>query len=153
MASGTLLCAYAEELREVNDSKCVVTSTLSGLVYFTISLKRKLPGAWRLYKAWAKHEPGRRAPPLTVLMTQAVAGYFAHQGEKRAAVMICAAHHCILRTDEMPSLRSTDVTFAGTLCQLRLRGTKIGQRLDITEETCILDPWLFRTFKKVIKCA
>ena len=151
VAFDTLLCAYAEELWQENDSKSVLANTLSGLVYFTISLKQKLPGAWRLYKAWAKHEPGRRAPPLTVLMMQAVAGYFAYQGEKRAAVMICTAHHCILRTGEMLSLRSTDVTFAGTLCQLRLRDTKIGQRLDITEETNILDPWLFRTFKKVIK--
>ena len=88
MAFDTLLCAYAEELRQENDSKCVLANTLSGLVYFTISLKRKLQGAWRLYKAWVKHKPGRRAPPLTVLLMQAVAGCFAHQGEKRGPVMI-----------------------------------------------------------------
>ncbi len=151
VAFDTLLCAYAEGLWEEGDSKSVLVNTLSGLTYFTISLKGKLPGAWRLYTAWNKHEPGQRAPPLTVLMMQAIAGYFVHRGEKRAAAMICVAHHCILRTGEMLAVRTTDVTFAGRLCQIRLRDTKIGQRLGITEETNVVDPWLFKIFQKIIQ--
>ena len=45
VAFDALLCAYAEELWEEGDSKSVLANTLSGLTYFTISLKGKLPGA------------------------------------------------------------------------------------------------------------
>ncbi len=82
---------------------------------------------------------------------QAVAGYFVHHGHRRAAITIRAAHHCILRTGEMLNVRTTDITFAGKLCQIRLRDTKVGQRLDITEETDIVDPWLRRVFKKAFR--
>ena len=51
----------------------------------------------------------------------------------------------------MLNVRTTDITFAGKLCQIRLRDTKVGQRLDITEETDIVDPWLRRVFKKAFR--
>ncbi len=45
IAFDALLCAYAEEIWLEGDSKCVLANTSSGLVYFTVSLKGKLPGA------------------------------------------------------------------------------------------------------------
>ena len=144
------LCAYAETLWEEGDGKSVLGNTLSGLAHFVPGLRGHQAGSWRLYKAWAKAEPGDRAPPFTVAMTQAISGVMLSKGYPRAAWCTMLAFHCVLRTGEFLELRSTDTEVLPRSIQLRLRETKIGGRLNITEDVLVLDKWLVSVTRRLL---
>ena len=150
IAFDLLLCNFAEALWSEGDSKSTLGNTLSGLGHFVDHLRGKLPGAWRLYNSWVRSEPPAQAPPFTLVMTQAMAGYMTRHGHPRAALMTIVCFHCILRTGEMLEVRTTDIVNIGRRIQLQLRDTKIGQRLNITEDVMILDPWLVDACRRTL---
>ncbi len=146
----TQLCAYAECLWEEGDQKSVLANVLSGLAHFVPALRGHLPGPWRLYHAWSKSEPTDRAPPCSVRMTQAIAGVMLYLGHPQAAVMTLVAFHCLLRTGELLEVRTTDCGILPKSVQLRLRDTKIGSRLGITEDVLVDDAWLVKVLRRVL---
>ena len=146
----TQLCAYAECLWEEGDQKCILANVLSGLAHFVPALRGHLPGPWRLYHAWSKSEPSDRAPPCSVRMTQAIAGVMLDLGHPQAAMMTMVAFHCLLRTGEMLEVRSTDCSTLPKSVQLRLRDTKIGSRLGITEDVLVEDAWLLNVLRRLL---
>ena len=81
------LCVFAKALWEEGDAKATLGNTLGGLAHFVPGLRGDLKGAWRLYRAWNKAEPEARAPPYTMIMAQAMAGFMLHLGLPRVALM------------------------------------------------------------------
>ena len=129
-----LLSHWAEHLWSEGDSRSILNNGLCGLAHFVPMLRNKLHGSWRLYRAWVKSVKPRQGPPLTRLMCQAFAGELLRMGFRRAAVMVLVAHECILRNSEFMEVRHHDCVDARNGILLRLRGTKIGQRLGIHQE-------------------
>ena len=52
------------------------------------------------------------------------------------------AHHCILRTCELLSLRTTDAAVVSKGILLLLRDTEVGQRMGVHQEVAVKDVWL-----------
>ena len=138
----TLLTHWVECIYSEGESKALLANALSGLAHLVPALKGRLNASWRLYHTWCRTEPVKQAPPLTVAMAQCMAGAFVEMDEPEIAVLVLLAHHCVLRTNEMLDLRSTDASSIGARILLVLRETKIGQRIGIHQEVAIKDPWL-----------
>ena len=105
----TPLCEWAEALFEDGDMKCILNRGLCGLAHLVPSLRGRFAGAWRLYNAWSRTETRRQAPPIELLLAQALAAVFLEEGYPGAALVILAAHECILRNAEAFELRTGDV--------------------------------------------
>jgi integrase len=144
VAFDNMLAHYAEVLWQEGESRGHLSAVLCGLAHDVPSLRGSLSAAWRQYHAWLRLEPAARAPPLTPLLIQAFAGGFLRKGHVAAAASLMLGYHCLLRTCEFMSIRGMDLSvFAGTgQGQLRLLHTKIGQRLGITEQVAVTDPWI-----------
>ena len=149
-AMDQICCAWAEHLWHEGDAKSILSNSLCGLTFFCEGLRGKLHGSWKLFKAWGKSEVVHRAPPLPMLFAQALAGEFARQGFCSAAVLILVAHHCMLRTCEMLSLRTGDFADGKDGIMLTLRETKMGQRVGIHQQTTVVDPWLVSRLRRAI---
>ncbi len=137
-----LLSEWAECLWAEGGPRSILGNGLSGLTHFVPSLKRKLNGAWRLYNAWVRSEPVLQAPPMTLTMVQAMAGWFVDHGHHSAAVGVLLAFDVILRTGELTDLRTTDSTVGVKCLILVLRDTKIGARLGAHQEVSCRDACL-----------
>ena len=98
-----LLCEWAEALFEDGDMKCILNRGLCGLAHLVPSLRGRLAGAWRLYNAWSRTEHRRQAPPIELLLAQALAAVFLEEGFPGAALCILAAHECICATQNSSS--------------------------------------------------
>ena len=146
-----ICCSYAESLWEEGEAKSVLANTLCGLQHEVPSLFRQLHGSWRLYGVWTRSEPQRRAPALDLTVTQGIAGFFAAQGQTRAAVCVLLSHHCCLRSAEMFEMRTGDFNFASSICMLLLRDTKIGGRIGITEDVTVLDAFLLPRLRVAVR--
>ncbi len=122
--------------------KCILNRGLCGLAHLVLALRGRLAGAWRLYNAWSRTEHRRQAPPIELLLAQALAAVFLEEGFPGAALCILAAHECILRNAEFFELRTGDVipTPGGVL--LSLCDTKMGQRLCVTQQVLCSSRWL-----------
>jgi len=146
-----LCSAWAEHLWHEGDAKSILNNALCGLAFYCEGIRGKLNGSWKLWKEWGKSEAVRRAPPLPVAFTQAMAGEFARRGQCSVAIPIVVAHHCMLRTCEMLSLRTGDVAFCQGTIVLTLRETKMGQRIGVTQETVVDDPWVVPRLRHAVR--
>ena len=62
----TLVSDYLENLWASGEGKSIANNTLAALQDRDPSLEKKLPGSWRLLKAWTTIEIPNRAPPMTL---------------------------------------------------------------------------------------
>ena len=136
------LMSWAECLWAEGDSKSVLSYGISALQHFVPSLRNHLHGAWRLHAAWRRMEPSTKAPPLSLLMYQAVAGWFLEKGLPDVALMLMLSFACILRTQEMLTLLRSGVSVSSSTVMLTLRATTMGSRLGIIQDTSTSDAWL-----------
>ena len=147
-----MLASYAECLWQEGESRGLLASALCGLTLEVRSLHGRLKAAWHMHATWLKLEPSRRAPPLTPRLAQAFAGGFLLRGDVRTAGMIMLGFHCLMRNCEFMKLRIMDISiFPGGQGQLRLLHTKIGQRLGITEQVSVTDPWILEWLPAFLK--
>ena len=70
-----LVSDYLEHLWAIGEGKSVANNTLAALQDRDPNLRRKLPGSWRLMKAWATAEIPNRAPPMTLALLDALCGW------------------------------------------------------------------------------
>jgi integrase len=135
-------CIYSE-----GESKSLLADALSGLSHLVPALRGKLNASWRLFHTWRRTEPVKQAPPLSVSMVQCMAGAFVEQGELELAILVLLSHHCILRTCELLSVRTTDASIVTAGVLLILRETKVGQRMGVHQEVAVKDKWLVPRFR------
>ena len=145
-----LLAEYIQVLWEEGEPKHWAAYTLAAIQHRFPRSRNRIPSGWRLKAAWDRIELPARAPPLTVLFLQALAGAAIEIGCPRFACGLLVAFHSFLRTGELLSLRRTDVTFSRS-CRsaiLNLHFTKGGVRRNQQEIVSLDDPtlarWLFR---------
>ena len=75
-----LVSDYLEFLWASGEGKSVANNTLAALQDQDPNLERKLPGSWRLMKAWSTAEIPNRAPPLTKTLLDALCGWSVMKG-------------------------------------------------------------------------
>ena len=144
----TMLCEYAQCLWEEGDARSVLSNTLCAVTHEVRVLKNQLNGAWQLHNCWSRIELPKRAPAIPSNTARGIAGYFLKRGFEGTCLMVLIAHHCILRTAEMLSLLSTDITFSDVGALLVLRDTKMGGRIGVTEQVTVTEPALRRALER-----
>ena len=77
---------------------------LSGLQHLHPGAKRNLPGSWRLFGAWVRHEEPSQAAPTEKHVVLGVAGPFWADGYRRTAVLLLLALHTSARSGEFIEL-------------------------------------------------
>ena len=100
---------YLEFLWATGESKSVANNTLAALQDKEPGLKRRLAGSWRLLKAWSTAEVPRRAPPMTLLVLDAMCGWFVMKEMPLMALSLRVAFFGLLRTGELLNLKAKDV--------------------------------------------
>ena len=141
---------YLEFLWASGEGKSVANNALAALQDYEPSLKKKLPGSWRLMKAWNSAEIPNRAPPLTLSLLNALCGWSVMQDCPEFGLSLRVAFFGLLRTGELLSLRAKDIylnTPKGPAV-ISLGLTKSGARQGAAESITIHDssviPSLYR---------
>ena len=86
-----LVSDYLEFLWASGEGKSVANNALAALQDYDPNLKKKLPGSWRLMKAWNTVEIPNRAPPLTLTLLNALCGWSILQ-DALSLVSPCVSH-------------------------------------------------------------
>ena len=139
------LCAYLEELWETGESKAHAGDTLAALQNWKPLLRKRLPAAWRLMRAWTARELPHQCPPLTPTLVHALAGLAWQQGLYWLARAVVIGFYGVLRTGELLKLRKSHVTFAADLSTviLHLGFTKTSGQAARQDSVSITLPKLF----------
>ena len=132
---------YLEFLWASGEGKSVANNALAALQDHDPNLKKKLPGSWRLMKAWNAAEIPNRAPPLTLNLLNALCGWSVLQDCPLFGLSLRVAFFGLLRTGELLSIQSKDVylTSAKGPAVISLGLTKSGARQGAAESITIHD--------------
>ena len=98
-----LVSGYLEHLWASGEGRSVANNTLAALQDRDPSLKKKLPGSWRLLKAWTTVEIPNRAPPMTLQILDALCGWSIFNGCPTFGLSLRIAFYGLLRTGELLS--------------------------------------------------
>ena len=149
----TLVVDCLEHMWEMGASQTDASNVVAGLQFFRPRLKRNLPAAWRIMKAWSKAEPPSRATPLTPLIVKALVMLWASREEWRLAAATLLGFHGLLRTGEIANLLCCDVAFDNDFgsAVVRLRETKSGKRLGVSESVTVTDRLVTRFLRNAMK--
>ena len=144
------LSNYLEFLWEEGEPLSLAGDTISSVQHHQPSLRKRLSGAWRLYKAWQQRELPARSPPFTTETLQVLLGWL-HSKSPPVALAVFLAFRCLLRTGEMLAVTARDIvipanSFSGVLY---LGDTKTSGRnpnagmVNLTDPTlvCLLKAW------------
>ena len=108
-----LVSDYLEHLWASGEGRSIANNTLAALQDRDPSLKKKLPGSWRLLKAWTTVEIPNRAPPMTLQILDALCGWSIFKGCPEFGLSLRIAFYGLLRAGELLSLRAKDVFIPG----------------------------------------
>ena len=136
-----LVSDYLEFLWATGEGKSVANNALAALQDYDPNLKKKLPGSWRLMKAWNTAEIPNRAPPLTLTLLNALCGWSVLQDCPEFGLSLRVGFFGLLRTGELLSVRARDVylTTSKGPAVISLGLTKSGARQGAAESVTIHD--------------
>lgn len=86
-----------------------IADVLSGLHFFWPELRGMLRQSWRLFRQWRRVEAPQRAPPLTLLIVQAVVARAVERADLTFAALFALGFHCLLRTGELLAVQYKDL--------------------------------------------
>ena len=89
--------------------------SISAVQHHQPSLRKRLSGAWRLYKAWQQRELPARSPPFTIETLQVLLGWL-HSKSPPVALAVFLAFRCLLRTGEMLAVTARDIVIPSNSC-------------------------------------
>ena len=136
-----LVSDYLEFLWAEGHGKSEANNALAALQDFDPNLRRKLPGSWRLLKAWSTAEIPNRAPPMTLTVLDALCGWSVMQGKPEFGLSLRLAFFGLLRTGELLNLTSNDIYITSPKgpAVISLGLTKSGARQGASESVTIHD--------------
>jgi len=109
------LSNYLEFLWEEGGPLSLAGDTISAVQHHQPSLRKRLSGAWRLYKAWQQRELPARPPPFTIETLQVLLGWL-HSKSPPVALAVFLAFRCLLRTGEMLAVTARDIVIPSNSC-------------------------------------
>ena len=124
------------------EPKGIAGDLLSAFHHFVPALSRsRLPGAWRLFSAWGKHELPFRAFPLLPYHVKAMVMRRLRAGDLKFCVLLMIGFDCMLRGGELMSLQKRDFKLNNAEGKgvIELRNTKSGKRYGGNELVVIQD--------------
>ena len=138
-AMDPLVCDYLEHLWASGAGRAQASDCLAGLQNETPGLRGRMPGAWRLLKAWHMNEIPSRAPPLPAHVVHAMAGWAIFTGHAAFAVSLLVGFYGMLRTGEILSLRRSHFSSSPTASRvvISLGFTKGGKRAGAAESSVL----------------
>ena len=132
-----VMCEYVEKLWADFDSHGLAVYTIAGICWLVPRLKQEFDGARALIATWAKMEPPSRATPFTPGVALGLAGLAIGSDLLDIGTLILVGFETFLRSGELFSLTTEDVSFYGDRVILRIRQAKIGQRIGIHESVVL----------------
>ena len=137
------LSNYLEVLWEEGEPLSLAGDTISAVQHHQPSLRKRLSGAWRLYKAWQQRELPARPPPFTIETLQVLLGWL-HSKSPPVALAVFLAFRCLLRTGEMLAVTARDIVIPSNSCSgvLYLGDTKTSGRNPNAGMVSLTDPTL-----------
>ena len=106
------LSNYLEFLWEEGEPLSLAGDTISAVQHHQPSLRKRLSGAWRLYKAWQQRELPARPPPFTIETLQVLLGWLHSKSPPVAlAVAVVLVFRCLLRSGETLAAAARDIVF------------------------------------------
>ena len=136
------LSTFIEHLWEEGDPKSWASDVLSGLGHFIPAVKPHLIGSWRLHSAWSRAELPARAPPLSPVITYALAQLAFDSGWMDTAVLLILGFHTFARSGELFAAKCGDFNLIRGKGTWSLPLTKSGQRVGASESLAIDDPFV-----------
>ena len=136
-----LVSDYLEHLWATGEGKSVANNTLAALQDRDPNLRRKLPGSWRLMKAWLTAEIPNRAAPMTLALLDALCGWSVMKGCPEFGLSLRVAFFGLLRTGELLKLQAKDIYITSPRgpAVLSLGLTKSGARQGAAESVTLHD--------------
>eukprot|EP00438_Fugacium_kawagutii_P015982 Skav227119 [mRNA] locus=scaffold199:491231:496900:+ [translate_table: standard] len=110
-----LVSDYLEHLWSSGEGRAEGSTILAALQDNDPKLKHRLPGSWRLMKAWVTHEVPNRAPPFSEQVLQAMVGWSRFHGHHSFALSLLVGFFGMLRTGELLDLRASQVYMASSI--------------------------------------
>ena len=134
-----VVCDYLEHLWSSGMGRAQASDCLAGLQNNTPGLRGRMPGAWRLLKAWHMNEIPNRAPPLPVRVVHAMAGWAMFSGHPAFAVSLLIGFYSMLRTGEILSLKRSHFSSppGSSRVVISLGMTKGGRRTGAAESSVL----------------
>ena len=132
-----------QQLWEEGEPLSLAGDTMSAVQHHQPSLRKRLSGAWRLYKAWQQRELPARSLPFTIETLQVLLGWL-HSKSPPVALAVFLAFRCLLRTGEMLAVTARDIVIPSNSCSgvLSLGDTKIAGRNPNAGMVNLTDPTL-----------
>ena len=130
---------FIELLWGEGEPKSWASDCLSGLGHFIPAVKPHLISSWRLHSAWTRSELPARAPPLTSLLTYALAQLAFQKTWTDTAVLLILGFHTFARTGELFAARAGDFVLGQHTGTWSLPLSKSGQRSGAAESIVISD--------------
>jgi hypothetical protein len=136
-----ILAEYIEHLWEDGAGRAESSYVAAGLQHFVESVKGNIPCTWRLAHAWRKHELPARAPPFSLQLIEALAGWAVSARRPDFAAALLLGFHCMLRTGEICKVSAGAISFnkGATKGALNLGYTKMGSREGMQEHVTITE--------------
>ena len=136
-----IVSEYLEFLWSDGEGRSLASDTLAGLQDRDPHLKGHLASSWRLLKTWMANEIPCRAPPLSELALQTLAGHALFQGQPVFCLSLLVAFYGLLRTGEVLGLRNKDISQTGpsSVAVISLGLTKGGKRAGAAESVTIAE--------------
>ena len=146
-----LMSSWIEQEFEDGCPLYMIGDTLSAISHFEPSLRRQLTRSWKLFGVWRKYEIPNRAPPLTLQITVAMAGYAVHRGWLQMAALLMLGFTGLLRTGEILAVRPMDFLFGTEVGLVTLPASKTGARHNVSESISIHDPLTLRLCELLVE--
>ena len=143
-----LLAGFIEAVWEHGETRAFAGNAISASLIVYPELKKKLHESWALLSIWSKVELPKRAPPLSPLMTVAIAEHFRQQSDYAGCFLVLLGFDAFLRTGELLNLALSDISFSqdGHTGVINLWHTKTGQKNAAFEALPIDDPLVFQAW-------
>ena len=134
-----LMSNYIEHLWESGAGRALASDSVAAVQDADPQIRRQLQGTWRLLKAWNSNELPNRAPPLPEEALEAMVGFAIFKKEYGFAVSLLLGYYGVLRTGELLSVTSRDITLTSPKgpAVISLGLTKGGKRAGAAESITV----------------
>ena len=130
-----IVCAAVDFAWGEGEPRALVGNLLSAIELWFPATHGHLKGGWKLWRKWGDKELPVRSPPLICEAMLAMVYYMMQWGYFNAGILILVGFNLFLRTIEMTSILTFQVSFNADLsvAHIVLPLTKVGRRRSTVE--------------------
>ena len=136
-----IVCTAVDFAWGEGEPRALIGNLLSALELWFPATNGHLKGGWKLWRKWCDKELPVRSPPLSWEATLAMVYYMIEWGYFNAGILTLVGFNLFLRTIEMTSILTFQVSFNADLsvAHIVLPLTKVGRRRSTVESVTLRD--------------